>query len=94
MANSILTRGSVALMGCLLLTAAQAQEPAQPKNTTAVTQDGQLCRSVARPGSRIATRQCGTALDGQRADQARVTRAYPHEGIYGYTSPPSIVMNR
>ena len=33
-------------------------------------------------------------LDRQRADQARVTQAYPHEGIYGYTTPPSIVMNR
>ena len=93
MANSTLTRGAVALLGCLLLTAAQTQE-VRPQDDGAVVQEQQRCRNVLRPGSRIAQRQCGTALDRQRADQARVTRAYPHEGIHGYTTPPSIVMNR
>jgi len=93
MANSTLTRGAVALLGGLLLTAAQPQE-VRPRNDSAVVQEQQRCRNVLRPGSRIAQRQCGTALDRQRADQARVTQAYPHEGIYGYTAPPSVVMNR
>jgi hypothetical protein len=99
MANSTLMRSAVALLGCLLLTAAQSQE-ARPQDDGAVAQEQQRrCRTLPRPGSRIAHRQCATAtqwvaLDQQKADRARVTHAYPHEGTYGYNTPPSIVMNR
>ena len=94
MPNSTLTRSAVAVLGCLLVTAAQAQEPAQPNHAPAVTQDTQLCRNVSRPGSRIANRQCATATEWARVEAVRRLQPYPHEGWYGYTAPPSVTMNR
>ena len=98
MPNSTLTRGAVALMACLLLTAVQAEclpkrktSPCNAERAT-VPQRGEAGLAHRDTPMRHATEWAG--FDRQKIAAARLPQTCPHEGTFGYTAPPSVVMNR